>query len=203
MLTLAACGGDTPAATTADGGIATTAPATDGTTAPDATGDTSLADAVTAVGTRYAFAATVTLDGAEVTRVEGVVFDGVGAYEVTTGDATVDYVTSDEGQWARQPGGDWTALSEAAPLVDPLEPLTRPLDLRVLETAGTDALLEVTYDGTALGFSDGGEVVVTVTITDGVVSSISYDVSVGDGTATVIITFDGNAEVAPIQVPPV
>lgn len=200
-IVLAACGDATPAATTGPGDTTATS-VSSGDDGGQTTGEVSLDEAITAVGTRYAFAATVTLDGSEVTRVEGVVYDGVGAYEVSSGGTTVDYVASDDGQWARQAGSEWTALAEAAPLIDPLDPLTRPLAVTVLETVGDDALVEATYDGATLGFATAGEVLVTVTITDGVVSVISYDVAVGGGIATVITTFDGTADVSPIQVPP-
>jgi len=203
VLTLAACGDDTPAATTAvtAESTATTADGT-GTASTAAPRDAVLGDALDAVGTRYAFTATVTLDGAEVTMVEGTVYDGTGAYQVAAAGATVEYVASDEGQWARQPGGEWTVLSEAAPLLDPLDPLSRPIDVRVLDSSGDDALLEATYDGATLGFAGGGRVDVSITITGGAVAAISYDVTVEGGTATVVTTFDGTADVSPIQVPP-
>jgi len=43
---------------------------------------------------------------------------------------------------------------------------------------------------------------VSITITGGAVAAISYDVTVEGGTATVVTTFDGTADVSPIQVPP-
>lgn len=200
-IVVAGCGDDTPAATTV-APTATTA-TTDGAGASTVAPKDDLLDAALAnVGTRYAFTATVTLDGAEATRIEGTVYDGVGAYVVTSGGASVEYVVSDQGQWAREAGGDWAVLSGAAPLVDPLDPLTRPLRTRVLDTNGANALVEATYDGATLGFSAGGEVDVTITITDQAVTSISYDAPVGDGIAIVVTTFDGTADVAPIQVPP-
>lgn len=202
-LALTACGDDAPAATTAapSGSVTTAAPDATGTTSAPAA-DTGLADAIAAVGTRYGFTADVTLDGVVVTRVVGTVYDGDGSYLVAAGGSEVEYVVSNQGQWAREAGGDWTLLSSAAPLVDPLGPLATPLSSTVLHSNGDDAVVEAVYDGASLGFSSGGEVTVTVTITNGAVSSISYDATVDDRLATVVTTFDPTADVAPIEVPP-
>lgn len=203
-LSLVACGDDAPAGTT--GTVGTTPVGNSSTTTlTPATGPAVdlLGAALETVGDRYAFTGTVTLNGAVVTEVTGTVYDGTGAFQVTSNDTVVDYVISDEGQWARQVGvEEWTALSGEAPLGDPLGPLATPLALTVLEENGNDALLEATYEGSTLGFSEDGPVIVTVTITGGAVSSISYNARIGDGTAVVVTSFDGAADVAPIQVPP-
>ncbi len=185
-LSTTAASGDTPAITTGE-----------------ATAEESvLAEGLGAVGTRYAFTASVVLDGTENTRIVGTVYDGTGAYVVTSASATVDYVAGPQGQWAREFGGQWTSLAGAAPLIDPLAPLANPLRVMLLESDGEKTLIEATYDGAALGFAAGGDVTVTITITAGTVTSISYEVPVGDGIATVTTTFDGTADVSPIQVPP-
>jgi len=198
-LVIAACGDDTPSATIGTGATAPTTAPSDATVTPQ---DPLLTAALDNVGTRYAFTATVTIDGVEATRVDGTVYDGIGTYVVTSGGQAVEYVASDQGQWAREAGGEWVSLSSAAPLVDPLGPLARPLSTRVLESDGGNALVEAVYDGAALGFATGGEVEVTITITDQAVASMTYSVPIGDGTATVVTTFDGTADVAPIQFPP-
>lgn len=200
-LAAAACGDDTPAGSSNPAPTTTSTPGSDTEETSPSQG-VELDDALGAVGTRYAFTAEVFLDGVEVTRVSGTVYDGAGAYLVTAGGSDVEYVVSDQGQWARQPGADWALLADSAPLADPIAPLMNPLATTVLEADDNGAVIEAIYDGSTLGFSSGGEVAVTVTINDGTVTSISYDALIGSDIATVVTRFDGTADVAPIEVPP-
>jgi hypothetical protein len=202
---MAACGDDAATVTTQDQPMATgltTAPTADTSDASTTPAESLLTNALDNVGARYAFTATVTLDGVETTGIVGTVYDGTGAYVVTSVSATVDYVVGPDGQWARQEGGVWTPLAAAAPLVDQLTPLAHPLRVDVIESDGDNALLVTAYTGTDLGFAADGEVTVTIVITGGAVTAISYEAPVGNGTATVTTTFDPTADVAPIQVPP-
>ena len=193
-LALTACGDDAATASTAAAPSTSAAPGTSAAVDPPP----ALVEALDAVGERYAFTATITVGGAEATRVEGTVYDGAGSYVVITPAGNVDYVISPEGQWARQEGAEWAVLGGPAPLAEPLAPLANPLSV-VTTAVGTIAAV---YDGASLGFADGGEVLVTITIRDGAVAELSYETSVGDSLTQVVTTFDPTANLQPIQVPP-
>lgn len=198
VLVTAACGDAAPATTTA------AVPQDDATTTTvtNQADPTSLGDALAAMGTRYAFDAAIILDGVEVTTVEGMVYDGIGSYVVSAGGSDVEYVVSDQGQWAREPGNEWAPLAGPAPLRDPLTPLTTPLSTSIVDTNATDSVVEAVYDGSTLGFASNDDVTVTIRIVGGVIESITYEASVADGIATVITRFDPTAAVESIKVPP-
>ncbi len=153
------------------------------------------------MGERYGFAASVTLGGVETTHLEGSVYDGTGQYLVTSGGSTVEYIIGPAGQWARQGDAPWAVLAGPAPVVDPLTPLTHPSAVTVVASDGDDAVLEATFAAAVLGFSGNEDVVVTLTIVDGVLAEIRYTTPAGGDEAVVVTTINTDSAIAPITVP--
>ena len=121
----------------------------------------------------------MTLGGVETTHLGGSVYDGTGQYLVTSGGSTVEYIIGPAGQWARQGDAPWAVLAGPAPVVDPLTPLTHPSAVTVVSSDGDDAVLEATFAAAVLGFSGNEDVVVTLTIVDGVLAEIRYTIPAG------------------------
>lgn len=197
---VAACGDDDGASAAASTTVTTTDPP--GTTASGGDAAVRLADAVAAVGTQYAFTSTVTAGGVEVTSVEGVLYGDTGSYVVHSGGATVEYIVAPTGRWIREPLGEWLPLQESAPVMAPLAVLSTPISVDTLSGSGDLLVLAAIYDGASLGFTD-GEVEVHITLIDGVLTEIAYEVSLGEGqgTAEVVTVIDAEADVQPITLP--
>ena len=201
-LLLSGCGddGSTP---TSGGNVTTTmiTPTSVATTSTSGAEYPEVAAAITAVGTRYRFTALVTVGGAENTRVEGVVYDGIGQYLVTTAGQTVEYIMGPAGQWARQGSGPWTVLAGPAPVVDPLGSLAHPVAVTVVSTQGATMLIDATYPGSALGFAGAGDVVVQMVIVDGAIAETRYAVPLSDQEAAVVTTIESDAAMTPVTIP--
>jgi len=203
-LVLAACGGSTAPTTTTDASTATTTSTAAGTTssgAATATPEQVLLQGLIAVGERFAFTATVSIDGAVTTSVDGRVTNGTGHYEVTSGGTVVEYIIGPAGQWARQGDGDWTVLGGAAPLVDPLSSLASPSSVSIVSDTGGETVLDAIYSATDLGFADSGDVLVTLTLRDGVLAGTRYVAAVGTQPATVETTFDTTGDIPDVTIP--
>ncbi len=202
MLMLTACGDEDASeigepTTTTGPGTPTTVAATTSSTPVDPV----LAEAIAAVGGRYRFTAVVDIDGVVVNRVEGDLYDGIGRYLVTSGDTVIEYVISPDGQWARQGDGPWTVLSGPAQVVDPLTPLGHPIAVTLVsEEAGT-ATIDATYPPDTLGFAGAENIVVTISIVNGVLAELRYLAMVGSDLATVSTTIDADAEMTPVTIP--
>ena len=200
LLALTACGDSSiSATTTASVAPTTTAPSP---TPPDDDAARLFADAVAAVGDSYAFASTVVANGSEVTSVEGSLHGDRSSYVIRSGGSTLEYIVSSEGRWVRPPGGDWVTLGEPVPFAQPLAALASPLSLEVLSRSTEVTVLQATYEGATLGFTN-GEMVVTITVVAGVLTRIEYTVPFGeDGTfSTVVTVIDAAADVPPITLP--
>lgn len=166
-----------------------------------ASSDIALADAVAGLGSRYRFVATITVGGSETTRVEGLITDGTGHYVVTVGTEQVEYLVGSTGQWLRPAGGSWTALSTAAPVGDPLAPLTSPTSIELVSEQGGALVLQASYPASELGFTTGGDVLVTISVVDGILTEVRYVATVGGAEAEVVTVFTPDPEATTVTVP--
>ena len=97
------------------------------------------------------------------------------------------------------PGGrPWAVLAGPAPVVDPLTPLTHPSAVTVVSSDGDDAVLEATFAAAVLGFSGNEDVVVTLTIVDGVLAEIRYTTPAGNRRSGGRHDIDTNSVITPI-----
>ena len=193
-LLASACGDDATIATTIP-------PSTTAVASTTTTGAADLSSAIAAVGSRYRFVASVSLNGTETTRVEGLLTDGTGRYLVTNAGTQVEYIVGPAGQWARQGDAPWTVLGGPAPVADPLAQLASPTTLTQISSSADGAVITATYPATALGFAGEGEVRVALTIAGGVLAEIRYSAPVGTSAAVVVTTITPDPFAPPVTTP--
>ncbi|MDP2623130.1 MAG: hypothetical protein Q8Q29_04970, partial [Actinomycetota bacterium] len=199
---VAACG-DTPATTgttsTSAPAIATTSPGGHGEAGRDEAGR-SLQSAIAAVGDDYGFSSTVTVDGVQISGIEGAVQGDTGSYVVESGGATLEYIVSPSGRWVRAPGADWVRLQGAVPVRAPLSLLAAPKSVEMVAQPEQDTIVRATYDAASLGFA-GEEIEVRITIRGGILFSLEYGVAIGEGSASVVTLITPDTSAAPIELP--
>lgn len=152
-------------------------------------GSVSLEAALGAMQQGYAFESIVGLDGEVVTTVSGIAGrEGIQAI-VATGGAEVEYLLTADGRWIREPGEDWLAMAEEAPVADPLTPLAAYQSVEVVDHEGDRLLLRVSYRPATLGLEGEEMVQVEILLVDGVVSRVSYSSGAGESVAEVVTSF--------------
>lgn len=208
-LALVACG-----AAVDDGGGSTTtstsAPTT--TAAPDIAPTSTLAttttsqvdagaildDAVAATGDNYRFVSTVTVDATVVTSIEGVVDGPSVQSDITTGETTISYVRTPEGEWTREGDEEWVRLEGTPPVDPPLTPLTDPKEVVLIGEDGA-----ITQVSGLLGESAGpaAGVEFSASILDGLISEITYETGSNGQTAKVITTLTEVGSAGTVEAP--
>jgi len=184
--------------------VTTTTASTTTTVAPTTTvpvdGAAVLADAIAAYEAGYRFSSTATIGDKEVGAAAGIVVGTDAQLQVTSGDATVDYVITPAERWAKVADGDWKLLTDQAPPPsNPIEALADPVDLVVVQVAGDTVLLDATYPADRFGGGD-GTLIVRLTIANGLLTDAGYALA-GDQTTEVHTSFsplqDGDAVTVP------
>jgi hypothetical protein len=179
--------------TAPDSGVATMSPTTtEATTTPPTESATTteavdpavvVGESLSASGSNYRFSSVVLVGEETLTSITGVV-DGtsVGA-EITTGTGVVSYVRTPEGEWVTEADGTWSPLEGEAPVSAPLAILADSSDL-TLETGDSVQSVFTGRLGPAAGPAQG--VPFTLTIENGLVTEIRYQVESSGGPAQVI-----------------
>jgi hypothetical protein len=196
----------------AAGGSPTTAPSSE-STAPDTSGpDTSatvdaevtvvdLPAAIAALDAGYHFVATVRLNGQISLEAAG---DRVGAasrLEITSSGATVSYVITPEGNYAKPADGEWERLDVTPATSDPIAALHTPVSVSPGGKEGAGMRLTVTVTATSLGITAEGNVAVDVVVVDGAITEVRYSAAVEGGTAEVVTVISPLADTTPITAP--
>jgi hypothetical protein len=190
-----ASGQDLPSSTvtTSSQGVATSSAQATTTTAPSSTTTTSQVDAATMLGDslsatsqNYRFSSVVLVGEDTLTTIDGVVDGQEVAAEVSTGTGSVSYVRTTEGEWVTDSEGAWVALEGEPPVSAPLSALTDAGNLMVVSSDGVNGLFTGTL-GPGSGEAEG--LAFSVTIEQGLISEIRYQVENGGQTAQVITTF--------------
>ncbi len=174
LVVVTACS-SAPAATTTTALSVTTRPPVPSETSPEAPPDAPdlLRRAVAALQDGYRFTATVVVDGQVAASTDGRWQRGSSLLTVESGAATVDYLITPEGQWARTTGGEWSQVEEASPVGDPVTPIAEPLSAELLAWDGTTARILARYPAERLGRS-GDPIDVTLMVVDGVLTELTY-----------------------------
>lgn len=151
----------------------------------------------------YHLVAVVTVNGAVSVQAEG---DRVGAnsrLDITSAGATVSYVITPEGNYAKPADGDWEQLDVAPATSDPIDALRAPVAVATAGTTDGGMQLTVTVNAVALGIQVEGNVELTVTLVDGLITTIAYDAAVQGGQANVTTTISALTDTTPITAPDV
>ncbi len=197
VLLLASCASDTVNATSSVPATITTT----STAAPVPTTTTTLAPttstvpvdpvaivsgALAASGANYRFTSMVLVGEQTLTSIDGVVDDAAVAARIETGASELSYVRTAEGEWVTGPDGEWVILEGEPPVAAPLDAMTDAEQL-TLESGGADQGVFTGVLGPAAGPARG--VPFSLTIENGVVTEIRYEVDTGGEIAQVITTF--------------
>jgi hypothetical protein len=142
--------------------------------------------ALTASGANYRFTSIVLVGEQTLTSIDGVVDGTAVAARIETGASELSYVRTAEGEWVTEADGEWVILEGEPPVAAPLGALA---DAEQLTLESGDAVQGVFTGvlGPAAGPAQG--VPFSLTIENGVVSEIRYEVDTGGEIAQVITTF--------------
>jgi hypothetical protein len=149
----------------------------------------------------YHFRSTITVNGAVSLTAVG---DRVGAssrLDLTSKGATVSYIITPAGSWARPEGGDWSKLDAAPATADPIVALQHPTKVVAVSSGADVDRLRVTVPATALGVGTSGTADVTVVVTHGAITHVEYTEKRSGGTATVSNDFTKVTDATPITAP--
>jgi hypothetical protein len=178
-----------------------------GAVAPESTivvdGAATLAQAVSGLGAGYHFTTTVYVNGAETLVADGDRIADSTRLSLFSKGGSVAYVITPAGSWAFPEGGEWSVLDSPPATADPIIALQTPLAVTVVSTDGTTTAMTVTVAAAALGIAADGNADVQVTVSGGVLQSVSYSAALTDGT-----TADVTAVIGPLTdttpiVPPI
>jgi hypothetical protein len=160
-----------------------------------------LQSAVASRADRYHFRSTVTVNGAVTLTAEGDRIGTSSRLDLVSNGATVSYVITPAGSWARPEGGDWSAVSATGTTSDPIASLRHPSKVSTVSHQGDVERLLVTVPAAALGVGTSGTADVTVTITKGSLSRIDYRATAAGGIATVSNELSAVTDGSPITAP--
>ena len=176
----------------------TTEPSTPPTTTPDP--ERLVHDGVAALKDGYDFTATVTVGEEEAATTTGRWYQGSSILTVASGAASVEYLITPTGQWARTTSGEWSQVEGEAPVADPLAPLSDPTSTRLESWDGATATVSAIYPAENLG-QTGDPIEASLTIVDGVLTELTYSFESDGVPVTVTTTFQPTADVTPITAP--
>jgi len=142
-------------------------------------------DSLAASSANYRFTSVVLVGERTLTTMTGVVDGSSVAAEIVTGTSEVAYVRTADGEWATGPDGEWVELEGTPPVEAPLAGLTDATDL-VLESGDAEQGVFTGALGPAAG--DAAGLAFTLTLEDGLVTEIRYQVDTGGELAQVITT---------------
>lgn len=195
LLVVAGCTGDadpvpTSAAVTATTTSTTSTTVAATTTTPEVT--TTTVDPVVTVGeslaassANYRFTSLILVGEQTLTTIEGVVDGSSVAAAIGTGSGEVSYIRTPDGEWVTGADGEWVALEGEPPVAPPLGALVDAGDLALVSGNGTTGVFTGVL-GPAAGDAQG--LAFTLTVEEGLVTEIRYEVDTGGELAQVITT---------------
>lgn len=161
-----------------------------------------LGNALATLAGGYGFNVTVMVGGEVATSVQGRTVGITSEMTISSLGADLEYLTSGDRQWAREEGGEWAVLDGAAPADNPIDGLSSPLSVTVVENRAQSVILEGIYDRAALGLVDDEPVPVRFTIVDGFLATIDYVADTGGVALAVSTALTPLADSTPITLPP-
>lgn len=205
------------AACSSDGGSTTTTAATsippvaDSTattaaavsTAPATTVDApaALQAALAGLAGGYHFTAVATVNGTPTLQADGDRIGDSSQLSLTNNGATVEYVITPQGSYAKPTDGDWQQLDVPPATADPIDALKLPVAVVQQPTTDGTVVLRTTVPATALGLSSADNVDVDVTLSAGAITRIAYSAPVEGGTAMMVTDISALADSTPITAP--
>ncbi len=133
----------------------------------------------------YRFTSVVLVGEQTLTTISGSVDGNSVAAEIATGSTEVSYVRTPDGEWVTTADGEWVALEGEPPVAPPLAALVDAGDLVLESGDGTQGVFTGLL-GPAAGPAQG--IPFSLTIENGVVTEIRYQVDTGGELAQVITT---------------
>jgi hypothetical protein len=162
---------------------------------------TTLSHALDALTASYHFDSKVTVNGAVALVADGDRIGDGSRLTLTSSDSNASYVITPDGSWVMLPGGDWQALTTGPASTDPIAALRSPSAVTAKGGDAATSELSVAVAPAALGVSGDGAVQLDVTITGGVLSSVTYATTVSGAPASVTATFGPPADPSPVTAP--
>jgi hypothetical protein len=157
-----------------------------------------VSDGLAASSSNYRFSSVVLVGEDTLTTITGVVDGTSVAAEIATGTGVVSYVRTPDGEWVTGPDGEWGALEGEAPVSAPLATLADPTDLS-LESGDLAGGVVTGRLGPAAGMAQG--VPFSLTIENGLVTEIRYQVESSAGPAQVITTLSDIGAAGTVSAP--
>lgn len=144
-----------------------------------------VSESLAASSFNYRFTSVVLVGEQTLTSISGIVDGNSVAAEIATGSTEVSYIRTPDGEWVTTADGEWVALEGEPPVAPPLAALVDAGDL-VLESGDGDQGVFTGVLGPAAGPAQG--IPFSLTIENGVVTEIRYQVDTGGELAQVITT---------------
>jgi uncharacterized Zn-binding protein involved in type VI secretion len=157
-----------------------------------------LGDSLAASSANYRFTSVVLVGEQAVTTISGVVDGNSVAAEIGTGSSEVSYIRTPEGEWVTGAGGEWVALDGEPPVEPPLAALVDAGGLVLQSGDGTTGVFTGAL-GLAAGSAQG--LPFTLTIEQGLIVEIRYEVDTGGENAQVITTLSEIGAAGPVGAP--
>jgi len=134
----------------------------------------------------YRFTSVVLIGEETLTTIAGIVDENSVAAVIGTGSTEVSYIRTSDGEWVTEADGAWVELEGEPPVTPPLAALVDAADLVLESGDGTRGVFTGVL-GRAAGPARG--IPFSLTVEDGVVTEIRYQVDTGGERALVITTF--------------
>lgn len=158
-----------------------------------------VAESIEASSSNYRFTSLVLVGEETLTTISGIVDGSSVAAEIITGSTEVSYVRTSDGEWVTGDGGEWVELEGEPPVAPPLAALADAGDL-VLESGDGARGVFTGMLGAAAGPAQG--IPFSLTVENGVVTEIRYQVDTGGGELAQVITTFSDIGAAGIVSPP-
>lgn len=142
--------------------------------------------ALSATQGSYGYETTVMIDGSVMMLVTGEVTGAVEESRVARGESVLEYRRTADGHWVLGPADQFLPIDRITTGTAPLDGLAGSAALNVDHDGDDDSVLQAVYSGGAIGVPEVDEVSVRVTIRNGMVSRVRYDVPVEGVTARVV-----------------
>ncbi|MDJ0961167.1 MAG: hypothetical protein QNJ88_10935 [Acidimicrobiia bacterium] len=153
-----------------------------------------LISALQATGRAYAYETTVMFDDSVMMMVTGTVAGTAEQLRVARGGSVVEYLRSADGHWVLGPGDRRLPVDRIAAGTAPLDGLVETTALVVGHDLLDSSILEAVYAGGAVGVPEVDEVAVRLTIRNGLVSRVRYEVPVEGVTAQVVTVISSSQD---------
>jgi hypothetical protein len=155
-------------------------------------------ESLAASSANYRFASVVLIGEQTLTIIEGVVDGTSVAAEIVTGSSAVSYVRTPDGQWITGSDGEWVELEGEPPTAPPLTLLADAGGLTLQTGDGNNGVFAGQL-GPAAGTAQG--IAFSITIENGLITEIRYQVDTGGDIAQVITTFSDIGGAGLVSVP--